>query len=83
MLQLNKIIHLRGTFKSKGFCVDWNNYYSWYAEASKRLQAPNIVSLKNLLKKLMKKLKTQVFSKTEDSKTNVTPSAPFCAALPE
>ena len=46
--QLDKIIYLRSALESKGSQIkqiEWNIYFNWYAEASKRLQYSKIASL--------------------------------------
>lgn len=62
MLQLDKIVHLRSALESKSSLIkstEWDDCFNWYEEGSKRLQDAKIDSLKDLLQKANKKLKTQ------------------------
>lgn len=59
MVQLNEIAHLRNAFERKGSQVEqaeWDIYFNWQAEASKRFQNSEIASLKDSLQKDNEKL---------------------------
>ena len=52
MFQVDKIVQLRGSLKSKGSQIkqtEWDTYFNWYVEASKRLLDSKIASVKILL----------------------------------
>ena len=57
--------------------TEWDTYFNWHAEASKRPQDSKIASLKDSLQKANEKLKTQEVPKTKDYKTDLTPNYPF------
>lgn len=74
MFQLDRTVHLRSAFKSKGFQVkqtEWETYLR-LAEAANKLQDSKRASLHDSLQKVNKKLKTQKVLKTKDYKTDVT-----------
>ena len=57
MFQLDKTVHLRSAFKSKGFQIkqtEWDTYFNQHAEASKSFQISKIDSVKYLLQKTNK-----------------------------
>lgn len=71
--QSDKIVHLRSALESKGLKIkqiEWDTYFNWYIEASKRLQDSKIASLKDSLEKANEKLKTQEVAKTKDNRTD-------------
>lgn len=54
MFQLAKIVHFRSAPESKGSQikqVEWDTYFNWREEASRRLQTSQIASLKDSLQK--------------------------------
>ena len=86
MFQLDKIIYLRNTLKSKGFQIkqmEWDTYFNWHVVASRSLQDFKIVSLKNLLQKANKNERHQEVPKTKNIKADMTPTAPLYLPLPE
>ena len=63
--QLDKIIHLKSTLESEFAQSKQREYFICHAEASSRRQDSKIVSLKVLLRRLMRKM--QEGSKTKNS----------------
>ena len=57
MFHLDKIVHLRSVFESKGFHINKQNrgiYVNWHAEAVEKLKNSKIASLKDSLWKAKK-----------------------------
>ena len=87
MFQLAKTVHFRSAPESKGSQikqVEWNTYFNWREEASKRLQNSQIASLKDSLPKDNKTIKIQEIPKIKDCKTDVnsySPLSPPCLII--
>jgi len=54
--------------------TEWDTYYNWHAEASRRLQNSETASLRDSLQKGNEKPKTEAVPKTKDRLTAGTPA---------
>lgn len=66
IFQLDKIVHLRSSFRSQGKLTEQDTYFNWHAETPQSHQASKIASLKDSLHKANEKLKIQEVSKTKN-----------------